>query len=40
VGTVFAVGAAISLSSVLLEPPWSYLVFYAGIVFDMAAWCC
>ncbi len=37
VGTVFAVGAAISLSSVLLEPPWSYLVFYAGIVFDMAA---
>jgi len=37
VGTVFAVGAAISLSSVLLERPWSYLVFYAGIVFDMAA---
>jgi low temperature requirement protein LtrA len=37
VGTVFAVGAAISLSSVLLNPPWSYLVFYAGIVFDMAA---
>nr|WP_242529052.1 low temperature requirement protein A [Ramlibacter ginsenosidimutans] len=37
VGTVFAVGAGISLSSVLLDPPWSYLVFYAGIVFDMAA---
>src|SRR5688572_19748416 len=37
VGTVFAVGAAISLSSVLLDAPWSYLVFYAGIVFDMAA---
>ena len=37
VGTVFAVGAAISLSSVLLQPPWSYLVFYAGILFDMAA---
>jgi len=37
VGTVFAVGAVISLSSVLLAPPWSYLVFYAGIVFDMAA---
>jgi low temperature requirement protein LtrA len=37
VGTVFAVGAVISLSSVLLEPPWSYVVFYAGIVFDMAA---
>ena len=37
VGTVFAVGAAISLSSVLLDPPWSYAVFYAGIVFDMAA---
>jgi low temperature requirement protein LtrA len=37
VGTVFAVGAAISLSSVLLERPWSYLVFYAGILFDMAA---
>jgi low temperature requirement protein LtrA len=37
VGTVFAVGAAISLFSVLLEPPWSYLVFYAGIVFDMVA---
>lgn len=36
VGTVFAVGAAISLSSILLAPPWSYLVFYAGIVFDMA----
>lgn len=36
-GIVFAVGAAISLSSILLEPPWSYLVFYAGIVFDMAA---
>lgn len=36
VGSVFAVGAAISLSSVLLEPPWRYLVFYAGIVFDMA----
>jgi low temperature requirement protein LtrA len=36
-GIVFAAGAAISLSSVLLEPPWSYLVFYAGIVFDMAA---
>jgi low temperature requirement protein LtrA len=34
---VFAAGAAISFSSVLLEPPWSYLVFYAGIVFDMAA---
>jgi len=37
VGTVFAAGAAISFCSVLLEPPWSYLVFYAGIVFDMAA---
>ncbi|QSX79387.1 low temperature requirement protein A [Agrilutibacter solisilvae] len=37
VGTVFAVGAAISLCSVLLAPPWSYPVFYAGIVFDMAA---
>lgn len=37
VGTVFAVGAAISLSSVLLEPPWSYLVFQGGIVFDMVA---
>lgn len=37
VGTVFAVGAAVSLSSVLLPPPWSYLVFYAGILFDMAA---
>lgn len=37
VGTVFAVGAAVSLSSVLLQPPWSYLVFYAGILFDMVA---
>ncbi|MDN8618679.1 low temperature requirement protein A [Variovorax ginsengisoli] len=37
VGTVFAVGAAISLSSVLMKPPWRYLVFYAGIVFEMAA---
>jgi low temperature requirement protein LtrA len=37
VGTVFAVGAAISFASVLLDPPWSYLVFYGGIVFDMAA---
>ena len=37
VGTVFAVGAAISLSSILLEPPWSHLTFYGGIVFDMAA---
>lgn len=37
VGTVFAVGAAISLSSILLEPPWSYLVFYGGILFDMVA---
>ncbi|MEJ7932297.1 low temperature requirement protein A [Ramlibacter sp. AN1015] len=37
VSAVFAVGAAISLSSVLLEPPWSYLVFHGGIVFDMAA---
>jgi low temperature requirement protein LtrA len=37
VGTVFSIGAAISLSSILLEPPWSYLVFYAGIVFDMVA---
>lgn len=37
VGTVFAVGAAISLSSVLLAPPWSYLVFHGGIVFDMVA---
>jgi low temperature requirement protein LtrA len=37
VGTVFSIGAAISLSSILLEPPWSYMVFYAGIVFDMAA---
>nr|WP_222622676.1 low temperature requirement protein A [Ramlibacter albus] len=37
VGTVFTVGAAISLSSVLLPPPWSYLVFYAGILFDMVA---
>lgn len=37
VGTVFAVGAAVSLSSVLLQPPWSYLAFYAGILFDMAA---
>ena len=34
---MFAFGAAISLSSILLEPPWSYVVFYAGIVFDMAA---
>lgn len=37
VGTVFAVGAAVSLSSVLLQPPWSYGVFYAGILFDMVA---
>lgn len=37
VGTVFSVGAAISLSSILLEPPGRYVVFYAGIVFDMAA---
>lgn len=37
VGTVFAIGAAISLCSILLEPPWRYLIFYAGIVFDMAA---
>ena len=37
VGTVFSIGAAISLSSILLEPPWGYLVFYAGIVFDMAS---
>lgn len=37
VGAVFTVGAAISLSSVLLPPPWSYLVFYAGILFDMVA---
>ncbi|HEX6367550.1 MAG TPA: low temperature requirement protein A [Longimicrobium sp.] len=37
VGAVFSIGAAISLSSILLDPPWSYLVFYAGIVFDMAA---
>jgi len=37
VGTVFTIGAAISLSSILLAPPWSYGVFYAGIVFDMAA---
>jgi low temperature requirement protein LtrA len=37
VGTVFSIGAAISLSSILLQPPWSYLVFYAGIAFDMAA---
>jgi low temperature requirement protein LtrA len=37
VGTVFAAGAAISLCSIAAEPPWSYLVFYAGIVFDMAA---
>ncbi|MCR5864498.1 low temperature requirement protein A [Aquincola sp. J276] len=37
VGAVFAIGAAISLSSVLLDPPWSYGVFYAGILFDMAA---
>lgn len=37
VATVFAVGAAVSLSSVLLQPPWSYLVFYAGILFDMGA---
>jgi fructose-bisphosphate aldolase class I len=27
----FATGAAISLVSILLLPPWSYLVFYAGI---------
>lgn len=37
VGTVFAIGAVVSLSSVLLQPPWRYLVFYAGILFDMAA---
>ncbi|WP_133478375.1 low temperature requirement protein A [Cognatilysobacter segetis] len=37
VGAVFSIGAAISLASILLEPPWSYAVFYAGIVFDMAA---
>jgi low temperature requirement protein LtrA len=37
VGTVFTIGAAISLSSILLGPPSSYLVFYAGIMFDMAA---
>lgn len=37
VGTVFAVGTAVSLSSVLLPPPWSYGVFYAGILFDMVA---
>jgi low temperature requirement protein LtrA len=37
VGSVFAVGAVVSLSSVLLPPPWSYGVFYAGILFDMAA---
>nr|WP_222622927.1 low temperature requirement protein A [Ramlibacter cellulosilyticus] len=37
VGSVFAIGAAVSLTSVLLPPPWSYVVFYAGILFDMAA---
>lgn len=37
VGMVFIAGAAISLSSVLLEPPWRYLVFYGGILFDMVA---
>lgn len=37
VGGVFAIGALISLSSLLLEPPRNYVVFYAGIVFDMAA---
>jgi len=36
VGWVFTVGAAISLSSILLRPPWSYLVLYFGILFDMA----
>jgi low temperature requirement protein LtrA len=37
VAAVFAIGAAISLSSVALPPPWSYAVFYAGIGFDMTA---
>jgi low temperature requirement protein LtrA len=31
----FSAGAAISLSSILLAPPWRYGLFYAGILFDM-----
>ena len=35
-GRLSAAGAAISLSSILLRPPWSYPVLYVGILLDMA----
>jgi low temperature requirement protein LtrA len=36
-GSVFLLGAFISLASILFDPPLRYGVFYAGIVFDLAA---
>jgi low temperature requirement protein LtrA len=36
-GSVFLCGATISLSSVLFEAPERYVVFYLGIIFDLAA---
>jgi hypothetical protein len=32
---LFATWTAISLSSILLPPRWQYVVFSAGILFDM-----
>jgi low temperature requirement protein LtrA len=40
VGTVFAVGAAISLSSILLAPPWSYLASMPGSCSTWSRSCC
>jgi low temperature requirement protein LtrA len=36
-GTVFLAGAMISFASIGFDPPLRYGVFYAGIVFDLAA---
>jgi low temperature requirement protein LtrA len=36
-GSVFLIGATISLASVLFEAPGRYLVFYLGIFFDLVA---
>lgn len=35
IGIGFAIGALISGSSIFLDPPLRYVVFYAGIVFDL-----
>ncbi|MGF6272388.1 low temperature requirement protein LtrA [Massilia sp. UYP11] len=37
IGRVIVAGATLSLAAVLFAPPWQYVMFYVGILFDLLA---